>query len=71
MTDGQTDRGTDGGEDFTGHCPTNVERPILKHKHSLLHNMNHFFTYKTQVDKFSIEILCNMNQPFAKKNSIR
>ena len=52
MTDGQTDRRTDGGEDIKGHCPTNVERPILRHKHSLLHNINHFFAYKTQVDKF-------------------
>ena len=45
---GWIDRKTNGqmeGNDFLGRCPTNVERPLLKHKHSFLHNMNHFLLH--------------------------
>ena len=31
--------------------------------------MNHFFAYKTQVDKFWLKFLCDMNQSFAYKTS--
>ena len=29
--------------------------------------MNHFFPYKTKVDKLLLNFLCNMNQPFSYK----